>query len=234
LESVPLWAGFERLEAWLESSDGVRIHGRVGVPGFRGSDEELDHFPSKYQRRPWHPPKLSGRVRGYLGIDGGSASTKAVLIDEARSVLAKVYKLLKGNPIGDVIQLPTELDQQFQGPGAELEVLGAATTGYAKHILARAIGADVALVEAVAHARSGLALKPNADVILEVGGQDLKIIALKNGEVRDFMLNAQSSAGNGHFLQATARPFGVSADEYANREFQHARVQLRVRCLPAG
>jgi len=79
------------------------------------------------------------------------------------------------------------------------------TTGYAKDILKDVIGADAALVETVAHTEAGLHFYDDVDVICDVGGQDIKIIILKNGRVKDFKLNTQCSAGNGYFLQSTAQ-----------------------------
>ena len=81
------------------------------------------------------------------------------------------------------------------------------------------LGADVALVETVAHTESALRFYKDADVICDVGGQDIKLIILKNRQVKDFKLNTQCSAGNGYFLQSTAEGFGVPVEEYADRAF---------------
>ena len=93
------------------------------------------------------------------------------------------------------------------------------TTGYAKDILKDVIGADAALVETVAHTEAGLHFYDDVDVICDVGGQDIKIIILKNGRVKDFKLNTQCSAGNGYFLQSTAQGFNVPVEEYADTAF---------------
>ena len=223
-EEIAAWVGPESLERWLDGAERAEGRGRSGVVGLRGSDTELERFLEQYRRPLWAPPRLSGRVRTFLGVDGGSTSTKAVLIDENGAVLMKAYRLSGGNPIRDTIEIAGDLEEQARRQGAELEILGAVTTGYAKHMLARVIQADAELVETVAHARSGLALKPDVDVIVDVGGQDIKLIVLKNGKVRDFMLNTQCSAGNGYFLQATARSFGVSADDYAQYAFHAERM----------
>ena len=223
-DEIAPWQGPESLEKWLQAERGSRSRGRSGVPGVRGSDAELEAFLQEYRVPVWTPPPLPRRVQAFLGIDGGSTSTKAVLIDESGGVLAKSYRLSDGNPIHDVIEIAGDLEEHVQSHDSELEVLGVVTTGYAKHMLAGVINADAELVETVAHARAGLALNRDIDVIVDVGGQDIKLIALTNGEVRDFMLNTQCSAGNGYFLQATARSFGVSADNYAERAFRAERM----------
>jgi predicted CoA-substrate-specific enzyme activase len=223
-DEITAWPGPDSLERWLDDGHRAQARGRAGVPGLRGSDREIETFLDEYRRPPWSPPALAGRVRAFLGVDGGSTSTKAVLIDEGGAVLAKSYRLSQGNPIRDVIEIAGELDEHARNQGAEVEILGAATTGYAKHVLGRVMQADTELVETVAHARSGVALRPDIDVIVDVGGQDIKLIVLKNGEVRDFMLNTQCSAGNGYFLQATAGLFGVTADDYSGRAFRADRM----------
>ena len=83
-----------------------------------------------------------------------------------------------------------------------LEVLGVGTTGYAKDILKDVLTADVALVETVAHTESAMKFYKDPHVIVDVGGQDIKLIILKDGRVKDFKLNTQCSAGNGYFLQS--------------------------------
>ncbi len=108
---------------------------------------------------------------------------------------------------------------QIRDQGAELKILGVGTTGYAKDILKDVIGADAALVETVAHTEAGLHFYDDVDVICDVGGQDIKIIILKNGRVKDFKLNTQCSAGNGYFLQSTAQGFNVPVEQYADTAF---------------
>ncbi len=160
-------------------------------------------------------------VEGFVGIDGGSTSTKAVLLskDGKRRILAKTYQLSKGNPIEDTIEVLQKLDRADSRSGRELKILGVGTTGYAKDILKDVIGADAALVETVAHTEAGLHFYDDVDVICDVGGQDIKIIILKNGRVKDFKLNTQCSAGNGYFLQSTAQGFNVPVEKYADTAF---------------
>ncbi len=100
-----------------------------------------------------------------------------------------------------------------------LKILGVGTTGYAKDILKDVVGADAALVETVAHTEAGLHFYDDVDVICDVGGQDIKIIILKDGRVKDFKLNTQCSAGNGYFLQSTAQGFNVPVEQYADTAF---------------
>ena len=142
-----------------------------------------------------------------------------MLLDENGDILCKSYQLSNGNPIQDTIEMFENLRGQVEAQNAKLEVLGVATTGYAKDILKDVLNADVALVETVAHTESALKFYEDPHVIVDVGGQDIKIIILHNGRVKDFKLNTQCSAGNGYFLQSTAEGFGLNVKQYADLAF---------------
>jgi activator of 2-hydroxyglutaryl-CoA dehydratase/predicted nucleotide-binding protein (sugar kinase/HSP70/actin superfamily) len=192
-----------------------------GAKGLCQSTGELASFKEQYRPKPFVAPPIrrGERVRGFIGLDGGSTSTKAVLIDDAGDVVRKVYQLSKGNPIQDTIDMFASLRQQVEDEGATLEVLGVGTTGYAKDILRDVLQADAALVETVAHTESAIKFYRDPHVIVDVGGQDIKLIVLTDGRVKDFRLNTQCSAGNGYFLQSTAETFGIPLKEYADRAF---------------
>src|SRR5437867_4109663 len=199
---------------------------KKGASGIVSSEEELAQFKERYKRKKFVPSAFSpGQVvEGFIGLDGGSTSTKAVLLDRDRNVLVKTYQLSKGNPIEDTIEVFKKLSDQVTKSGATLNVLGVGTTGYAKDILKDTLAADVALVETVAHTESALRFYKDADVICDVGGQDIKLIILKNRQVKDFKLNTQCSAGNGYFLQSTAEGFGIPVEEYADKAFGAAAM----------
>src|SRR5437870_4785265 len=111
------------------------------------------------------------------------------------------------------------LRKQVEDQGAKMDVLGVGTTGYAKDILKDVLKADVGLVETVAHTESALKFYEDPHVIVDVGGQDIKLIVLHKGRVKDFKLNTQCSAGNGYFLQSTCVGFGHDVKEYADLAF---------------
>ena len=192
-----------------------------GGKGLVTGDSELDLFRNEYRRKKFTPATfVPGEVvSGFMGIDGGSTSTKAVLLDKEGEILCKTYQLSNGNPIQDGIEMFEKLREQIESKGATLEVLGVGTTGYAKDILKDVLNADVALVETVAHTESALKFYDDPHVIIDVGGQDIKLIVLKDGRVKDFKLNTQCSAGNGYFLQSTAEGFGMKVEEFADIAF---------------
>jgi predicted CoA-substrate-specific enzyme activase len=192
-----------------------------GGKGLVAEDAELVAFKSAYAKKKFNPAEFyPGQVvSGFIGIDAGSTSTKAAVLDKEGEILCKTYQLSNGNPIQDTIEVFGKLREQIETKGASLEVLGVGTTGYAKDILKDVLNADVALVETVAHTESALKFYDDPHVIVDVGGQDIKLIVLKDGRVKDFKLNTQCSAGNGYFLQSTAEGFGMKVEEFADIAF---------------
>ena len=192
-----------------------------GTKGLVTDNAELDEFKSAYRRKKFVSVEFTQQqvVSGFMGIDGGSTSTKAVLLGKEGEILCKTYQLSNGNPIQDAIEMFEKLREQIESKGATMEVLGVGTTGYAKDILKDVVHADVALVETVAHTESALKFYDDPHVIIDVGGQDIKLIVLKDGRVKDFKLNTQCSAGNGYFLQSTAEGFGMKVEDFADIAF---------------
>ncbi len=219
-EEIGQYTGTEKLDYYIHFGR-QEEKAAAGAKGLVAEPSELDLFKEEYRRQRFIPaPFAEGSVvRGFVGVDGGSTSTKAVLLDEQGDILCKAYQLSNGNPIQDTIDMFEKLRKQVEGPGATLEVLGVGTTGYAKDILRDVLNADVALVETVAHTESALKFYDDPHVIVDVGGQDIKLIVLKDGRVKDFKLNTQCSAGNGYFLQSTAEGFGLKVEEYSDLAF---------------
>ena len=191
-----------------------------------------------YRRPKFVPAKFpqGQTVRGFVGVDGGSTSTKAVLLSEEGEVFCKAYQLSNGNPIQDTIDMFDNLEGQVRAAGRQPGRPWGGTTGYAKDILRDVLKADVALVETVAHTESALKYYDDPHVIVDVGGQDIKLIILKNGRVKDFKLNTQCSAGNGYFLQSTAEGFSLPVEAICRQGLfrpGHAAVRIRLRRLHA-
>jgi predicted CoA-substrate-specific enzyme activase len=219
-DSVGCYLGYEKLLHYIEFGRQAE-KAKFGSKGLVTDSGELDEFRVSYRPKKFIAASFqkNSTVAGFIGIDGGSTSTKAVLLDENGDILCKSYQLSNGNPIQDTIEMFENLRSQVEGQHAKLQVLGVGTTGYAKDILKDVLKADVALVETVAHTESALKFYEDPHVIVDVGGQDIKIIILHNGRVKDFKLNTQCSAGNGYFLQSTAEGFGLKVDQYADLAF---------------
>jgi len=142
------------------------------------------------------------------------------VIDEEGEILAKAYQLSKGNPLQDTKELVQQLMDHFTKQGVELEVIGFGATGYAADVLDETVLADVNVVETVAHMMSAVHFFGDVDVICDIGGQDIKVLFMKNGDIQNFKLSNSCSAGNGMLLQAMADQFGIPVTEYAETAFK--------------
>jgi len=161
-----------------------------------------------------------------IGCDFGSTTAKAVVMSEERELLFSCYALSKGNPIEDAQSLFRQV-----GEAGFTNMAGLALTGYGKDLLVDVLGADVGVVETVAHATAALHYYSDADVICDVGGTDVKIMILRQGTVADFRLNSQCSSGNGSFLQGVAERYNIPLEQYADRAFEaKAMPSLTMGC----
>jgi len=219
-ESLGVYKGVEKLDHYINFGR-QEEKAKKGGGGLCKTESEMDAFKDRYKPKKFIPHTFqpSEHVQAFMGIDGGSTSTKAVLVNHQGEVMVKCYQLSKGNPLEDTKEMFANLREQVESQGASLELLGIGSTGYAKDILKEVLRADVAIVETVAHTEAALHFYPQADVICDVGGQDIKLIILQDGRVKDFKLNTQCSAGNGYFLQSTCAGFGFDVKEYADIAF---------------
>jgi activator of 2-hydroxyglutaryl-CoA dehydratase/predicted nucleotide-binding protein (sugar kinase/HSP70/actin superfamily) len=219
-DSVGRYLGSSALERYINIGR-LEEKAAAGGSGLSASAEELEAFKRRFTPKRFTPATFERGdvVRAFVGLDGGSTSNKGVLLSESGDVIGKAYQLSKGNPIQDTIDIVEELRGQVESAGASLKVLGVGTTGYAKDVLKDVLAADAALVETVAHTESAVKYYRDPHVIVDVGGQDIKLIVLHEGRVKDFKLNTQCSAGNGYFLQSTAETFGIPVKEFADRAF---------------
>ncbi len=217
---VGLYAGKAGLVDYMQNGRKARLGESAGPPLVKTKGEVAD-FKSLYAIPKFTPMKLErGQVvRGVIGLDGGSTSSKAVLVDEQGDIICKAYQLSKGNPIQDTKELLTQIRQYVLDQGAELECIGFGATGYAADVLQECVRADVNIVETVAHMMSAVRYFGDVDVICDIGGQDIKVLFMKNGDIANFRLSNSCSAGNGMLLQAMADQFGLKVTEYADTAF---------------
>lgn len=221
--SVGRYKGTESLKWWIEEGQ-LLEKSKEGAKALIVDEDELAHFLERHgSPSAERPLPSSGRVGEpvVIGCDFGSTTTKGVVLSAEREMLFSCYAASHGNPIDDA----KALLRQIREAGYE-EVAALAVTGYGKDLLKDILGADVPVVETVAHATSALHFFPDADAICDVGGCDVKIMLLSQQTVTDFRLNSQCSSGNGTFLQGIAERYGVPLGEYADHAF-------RARAMPA-
>jgi predicted CoA-substrate-specific enzyme activase len=148
----------------------------------------------------------------YLGIDIGSISTKGVVIDESNNVIADSYLWTSGNPIQAVKNVLNEISEKLDGI---YTVKNVGTTGSARKLIGVALNARVIKNEITAHAVGTLSASPDVRTILEIGGQDSKIILLNNGVVMDYAMNTICAAGTGSFLSSQAKRLDLDLEDFA-------------------
>ncbi len=162
------------------------------------------------------PEARTGRHEVILGLDIGSTSTKAVLLDPDGDVAGWVYRRTAGDPIR-AVQLVFEAFRELQRRGGfEVAIRGVGTTGSGRKMIARVIGADLALNEITAHATAARFLDPAVDTILELGGQDAKFTQLQNGMVYNSVMNYVCAAGTGSFIEEQAQKLGIPLESFAD------------------
>lgn len=167
--------------------------------------------------------------KAYLGIDIGSISTKAVVLDENNNMIAKEYLWTEGDPIGTVKSLLTALREQLYGSTYEIVAVG--TTGSARKLIGAMTDAVIVKNEITAHAIGTISLYPDVRTIFEIGGQDSKIILIENGIVVDYAMNTLCAAGTGAFLSSQAHRLGVEVEEFGKIALQSKNpTRIAARC----
>ena len=217
---VGVYAGIDGLQKYITEGRSARLGESAGPPLVK-DESELETFRRMFNIPTFEPAQFERGEKGraIIGVDGGSTSSKAVLLSEDGRVLRKAYTLSKGNPIQDTKDLLRELRAGVREDGAELDIIGFGATGYAADVLEECLNADANIVETVAHMMSATSIFGDVDVICDIGGQDIKVLFMENGDIKSFKLSNQCSAGNGMLLQAMADQFGLPVTEYAENAF---------------
>jgi predicted CoA-substrate-specific enzyme activase len=167
-------------------------------------------------------------VEGYLGIDVGSVSTNLVVIDGRGQVLASVYLRTRGQPIQAVQEglrrIGRDLDER-------VEIQGVGTTGSARTLSGVIVGADTVKNEITAHAIAASHIVPGVQTVVEIGGQDSKIIILRDGIVTDFAMNTVCAAGTGSFLDHQAERLNIPIEDFGALALQSRNpIRIAGRC----
>ena len=167
-------------------------------------------------------------IKAYLGIDVGSVTTKVVALDEAYHVLGSLYLRTRGKPL-EVVQ--QGLRQMHQNLNGGVEVAGVGTTGSGRYLAGVVVGADVVKNEITAHAVATSYFVPGVQTIIEIGGQDSKIIILREGVAVDFAMNTVCAAGTGAFLDQQAARLSINIEKVGELALQSkAPVRIAGRC----
>ena len=167
-------------------------------------------------------------MEAYLGIDVGSVTTKLAALDKNDELITYNYMLTQGKPIDMVQQGLRHIKQQLP---EDVDICGVATTGSARYLAGVIVDADLVKNEITSHAVATLNYIPQVQTIIEIGGQDSKIIIIRDGVVTDFGMNTVCAAGTGSFLDHQALRLNMSIDEFARRALDSkTAVRIAGRC----
>ncbi len=168
------------------------------------------------------------RGDAYLGIDCGSTTTKLAVITPEGKILHSYYSPNRGNPVEVVRE---QLAVIYELTGTAIQIKGSSVTGYGEELIQKAFHLDGGLVETMAHYRAAKFFNPNVDFILDIGGQDMKCLAIKHNSIDSIILNEACSSGCGSFIETFAKALGYPIADFAKLGlFAHAPVDLGSRC----
>ncbi|MHB8896612.1 MAG: BadF/BadG/BcrA/BcrD ATPase family protein, partial [Candidatus Geothermincolia bacterium] len=153
----------------------------------------------------------SKAVDAYLGVDVGSVSTNVVALDKEGGVLASEYLRTMGQPIKAVQEGVRAVGEKLNG---DVSINGAGATGSARYLTGVVIGADLVKNEITSHAVAATHIVPGVRTVLEIGGQDSKLILLRDGVVTDFAMNTVCAAGTGSFLDHQSARLGIPVEDF--------------------
>ena len=193
------------------------------------NEEEYKEFKKRHNKEKVKRRKLE-KYSGdcFLGIDAGSTTTKLVLIDEEGALLYSLYGSNQGNPLNSVISMLKELYKVLP-PEAKLRFSG--VTGYGEKLIQTGLNIDLNEIETIAHYTAAKEFLPKVTSIIDIGGQDMKYIKLKNDAIDNIMLNEACSSGCGSFIETFAKSLNLTIEEFVKEALESkAPVDLGSRC----
>jgi len=197
-------------------------------PLFR-SEEELEEFRKRHAEEKAQSAKLedaTGPV--FLGLDAGSTTTKATLIDTEGRILWRFYDVNAGNPVELAVKVLKDLYKQLP---KSVYIARTVSTGYGEALFQAALNADAGEVETIAHYRAADFFVPGVEFLLDIGGQDMKCLRMKDGAITSIQLNEACSSGCGSFLDNFARSLGMDIREFSAKALLAENpIDLGSRC----
>ena len=199
------------------------------LPPLFESEAALAEFRNRHSRekaRVADIAKASGTV--FLGLDAGSTTTKAVLIDAKGAILWRFYDVNAGNPVKLAVEMLRKL---YEVLPQTAHIARTVSTGYGEKLFQAAVGADDGEVETIAHYKAAEFFLPGVEFLLDIGGQDMKCLTMENGAITGIQLNEACSSGCGSFLDNFARSLGMSVSDFSQKALLAEKpVDLGSRC----
>ena len=220
------------LDNWLkkvEATDDIDLGVSKTLPALFENQEDYKAFKERHEK--FHAPRgdiANAHGPVWLGIDAGSTTIKAVLLDKDNRILYEYYSSNQGTPLAGARRILSDLyDKLPKG----VTICGAGVTGYGEELIKRALETDIGEVETMAHYRGAKHFLPDVTTILDIGGQDMKCCRIKDGAVDEILLNEACSSGCGSFLDTFAQSLGMDIKTFSHLAlFAKHPVDLGSRC----
>ena len=192
-------------------------------------NNELQDFRNRHAKHIVPKANLeSYSGNAYLGIDAGSTTSKIVLMDEKQNLLYCIYKSNEGNPLKTIMAMIEEL---YKNLPQSINIVASASTGYGESLMKTAFNLDTSEIETIAHQTAAKEFMPNVDSIIDIGGQDMKYIRMKDNVIDSIMLNEACSSGCGSFLQTFATNLNISMQDFIKEAINSKTpIDLGSRC----
>lgn len=200
-----------------------------GLEPLFATEEDLAAFRTRHEKAKVKQKPLSeAKGNVFLGIDAGSTTSKAVLIDEDNNLLYSYYAGNKGEPIDLCIAILKDIYAKLP---PDVTISNAAVTGYGEDLVKEALKVDIGEVETMSHYKAAESFLPGVEFILDIGGQDMKAIRIHNGVIESIILNEACSSGCGSFIETFAKSLGMSVANFAQAAIRSkSPVDLGNRC----
>lgn len=192
-------------------------------------EKEYKDFVRRHSREIVKRKELSTyQGRCFLGMDVGSTTTKAAVINEEGDLLYSCYSNNEGNPLDTAVKMLTDIYQHLP---EEVEITYSAVTGYGENLIKAALSFDLGEVETVAHYTAAEYFLPGVNFILDIGGQDMKCLKVRDGIIENIMLNEACSSGCGSFIETFAKSLEMDVQDFAWKGIRaQAPADLGSRC----
>ena len=204
---------FKELKNKISVLENQGLPETMSLPPLFKDENELKEFMERHDKETVNSRDLeSYEGNAYLGIDAGSTTIKLVLVSEENEILFSYYSHNKGNPLDNII---ATLKMLYSKISDKINIRSSCVTGYGENLIKAALNVDVGIVETMAHYKGAKFFSPDVDFILDIGGQDMKCLKIKDGVITSILLNEACSSGCGSFLETFAGSLGMKIQEFA-------------------
>lgn len=226
------WQSIEDIIEQLQTTPQHRSKGNNELSAIFENSEQYNEWSNRIAQNQIPKAELhKGCQKVYIGVDSGSTTTKIVVLNEQAELLYTYYRNNGGKPIETVIEGLTQLQKECKEKDATLYIVGSCSTGYGEDLIKATFNMGSSIVETIAHYKAAQHFDPEVSFILDIGGQDMKAIFVKDGVINRIEINEACSSGCGSFIETFAQSHGLSVAEFAQKAcLSTSPSQLGTRC----